>query len=185
MPADGEERTVRQALAQYFRASGLPEDGGYSAAWFWIRVGPISLPMPNIVARRGAVRYHDLHHLLTGYDTSWRGEAAIGAWELGSGCGRYWVGWVLDLAVLPVGLLIAPRATFAAFCRGRRSENLFGRDYEALLPLTVAELRSRVRIAGPEPTPRPSDCLLFLAFLLAAIAPLLLLLAALVVLLRG
>ncbi len=37
----------------------------------------------------GAVRVHDVHHVVTGDGTAWIGEAEIGAWEIGSRCGDY------------------------------------------------------------------------------------------------
>jgi len=80
---------VGDALREHFRSNGLPEDGGIDLRWVHLRVGPIPLAFPNIPARREAVRYHDVHHVLTGYAMDWAGEAEIGAWEVASGCGRY------------------------------------------------------------------------------------------------
>jgi hypothetical protein len=80
---------------------------------------------PNTDARRRAVRLHDLHHLATGYETSLVGEAEIGAWELAGGCKRYPAAWVLNIAAVLLGLLVAPRCTWRAFLRGRHSETLY------------------------------------------------------------
>lgn len=104
---------------------------------------------PNTQARLRAVRVHDIHHVLTGYDTTWSGEAEIAAWELASGCGRYYAAWVLNLAALAVGLIVCPRRTFAAFRRGRVSENLYPAGFsDELLDATVGELRRRLRLPG-------------------------------------
>ena len=67
------------------------------------------------------MRLHDLHHIATGYDTSWTGEAEIAAWELASGCRGYVAAWVLDLASIPLGLVIAPRRLLRASRIGTRS----------------------------------------------------------------
>jgi ubiquinone biosynthesis protein Coq4 len=102
---------------------------------------------PNTSARRRAVRLHDIHHVLTEYETTWAGEAEIAAWELASGCGRYWAAWILDLEAMAVGLLIAPRRVLAAFRRGRKSDNLYrGTWSDELLDERVGDLRRRLHL---------------------------------------
>ena len=138
--------TVREARARYFEEAGLSE-AGYQARWVVLRAGPVPIPLPNVPARRRAVRLHDLHHVATGYDTSWTGEAEISAWELGGGCGQYAAAWLLGLGAVSVGLVIAPRRTWRAFRRGRRSRSLYGGVFsEELLELTVPALRARLRL---------------------------------------
>lgn len=137
--------TVRQARDEYFRRAGFDE-GGYRSRWVRLQAGPIPLWFPNTASRLRAVKLHDLHHLVTGYDTSWTGEAEIAAWELAAGCGRHWVAWMLNAGALLVGLVIAPRRTSRAWQRGRRSRSLYGmRELdETLLDLDLDELRSRL-----------------------------------------
>jgi hypothetical protein len=48
--------------------------------------GRLKLAFPNTQARIRAVRYHDLHHVVTDYETNWKGESEIGAWEVATGC---------------------------------------------------------------------------------------------------
>ncbi len=62
----------------------------------------------NHFGEDGGDRIHDLHHVLTGYATTWTGEAEIAAWALASGCVRWPAATVLDLGALRVSLLIAP-----------------------------------------------------------------------------
>lgn len=78
--------TMREARAIYFEVNGFGADGGYGDAWVDFKLGPLPVPFPNTRARVRAVRYHDLHHVLTGYDTNTIGEFEISAWELGAGC---------------------------------------------------------------------------------------------------
>ena len=135
---------MRDARARYFEANGLSE-AGYRSRWVVLRAGPLPLYLPNSPARRRAVPLHDLHHIATGYDTSWTGEAEIGAWELGAGCGHYWAAWTLNFGAASLGLLIAPRRTLRAFRRGRRGRRTLYHDpagfSESLLELTVGDLR--------------------------------------------
>ena len=106
------------------------------------------LGFPNTRARVRAVRLHDLHHVLTGYDTSWRGEGEIGAWELASNCRDHWAAWWLDFSAALIGVAIAPRRVLRAFVRGRRERNLYDVEFcDALLDESVGAMRARLGIA--------------------------------------
>ncbi|WP_437570570.1 hypothetical protein [Sorangium sp. So ce542] len=151
--------TMREARAIYFEVNGFGADGGYGDAWVDFKLGPLPVPFPNTRARVRAVRYHDLHHVLTGYDTNTIGEFEISAWELGAGCKGFVAAWQLNLGGLFGGLLSAPRRTVRAFLRGRRSESLYGQPFEALLDRTVGDLRREMRADAPSSGPTVSDAL--------------------------
>lgn len=140
--------TVREARERYFRATGFSE-ATYGERWVTARVGPVPLRFLNTRARVRAVRLHDLHHVATGYDTSWTGEAEIGAWELAAGCGRHWPAWILNGIAVAIGLVIAPRRIARAWRLGRSCRTLYDGEFESgLLELTVEELRRRLRLEG-------------------------------------
>src|ERR1035441_2879457 len=112
--------SVREALAEHLAASGLPPDAGDSDPFAVVRIFYLPYPIPNTRARKRAVRIHDLNHLVSGYQTDRIGELEISAWELASGgCRDYGAAWVLDLAGLLGGLVVAPRRTVRAFWAGR------------------------------------------------------------------
>jgi hypothetical protein len=139
--------SVRVARADYFQRAGFAPDGGYSDRWVKLKFGPFRLAFPNTAARVRAVKLHDIHHLLTEYDTTWTGEAEIAAWELASGCARHYAAWVLNLAAMAIGLVIAPKRTLNAFARGRRSGNLYRTPFtETLLDKSVGDLRRELCI---------------------------------------
>lgn len=149
-----EALALRDARARYFRDNAFGDDGGYSKAWVPIQLGPLPLAIPNTAARVRAVKYHDLHHVLTGYATDLVGEAEIGAWEIGSGCAGFVAAWILNLYAMVLGFLAgAPGAVWRAFLRGRRTRNLYRTAYdEALLDARLGELRARLGLdAGPAP----------------------------------
>ena len=138
--------TLRQARQEYFDRNGLG-DGGYTARWVKFQMGPIPFAIPNTEARKKAVKLHDLHHVLTGYGTTWTGEAEISAWEIASGCRDYLVAWVINFFAFIIGLVIAPRAVYRAFLRGRHSGNFYGvRFQEHLLEKRVDETRRELRV---------------------------------------
>jgi len=116
------------ARQRYFDANGF--DGAYAERWVKLKAGPIAFYFPNAEGRRRAVKFHDLHHIATGYQTDWTGEAEISAWEIASGCGRFGWAWFLNLSLpliqriknltgiyLPAHLIVSLR-TVSASIRG-------------------------------------------------------------------
>jgi hypothetical protein len=143
-------QTLARARDDYFRINGFGDDGGYNADWVDFKLGPIPMPFPNTPSRKRAVRYHDLHHALTGYATDLTGEFEISAWEIASGCADHVAAWYLNLSGMVGGLLSAPRRTVAAFVRGRHSRSLYRVAYDdALLGRTVGEMRHELGLDAP------------------------------------
>lgn len=148
-----DERTLREARAQYWAENNFGDDGGDSLKWITVKALGIPFKIPNTEGRRKAVRVHDLHHVVTGYKTDLRGEAEIGAWELATGCFRHPAAFVLNLLVISFGFFMAPRRLVRAWARGRRSKNLYAIPYDdALLDQTVEATRRRLGL-DPEPAP--------------------------------
>lgn len=171
--------SLEQARAEYFRFNGFGEDGGYGAKWVDFKLGPIPFPFPNTPQRVEAVRYHDLHHVMTGYQTDLLGEFEISAWELASGCADKTAAWILNLGGYAAGVLVAPRRTLRAFVRGRHSQNLYRRRFDAaLLARTVGDMRRELGLDGA-PRATASDLLLAALAWLAGITVGLLLFAVL------
>jgi hypothetical protein len=147
--------TLGEARARLFALGGLGDDGGYGDGWVKLKLWRIPLAFPNTEGRRRAVRFHDLHHVLTEYPTTWRGEFEIAAWEIAGGVRRYWVGWLLDLLGFACGLVVFPRAVYRAFVRGRHSSNLYGDAWdESILGRRVGEVRRGLGldVEGARPT---------------------------------
>lgn len=145
---------MEQARERYFTENGFGR--GYDDRWVRLRVGRRTLPVfPNTRARVAAVRIHDLHHLVTGYDTTWTGEGEISAFELASGCGPYYAAWMLNLGGFGIGCWLSPRRMWRAFLRGRHSKNLYCEGYD---PARLAQCLGEVRreLALDRPVPRAS-----------------------------
>ena len=170
MTTYGEQLNLRQARAQYFADNHFGDDGGYGDKWVELKFGPLTFYLRNSAGRVRAVKLHDLHHIATGYQTDWKGEFEISAWEFGSGCADYLTAWIINLGGLSAGLLTAPGRIFHAFLRGRHGRSLYHEGYsEELLDETVASLRQRL---GTQAPPRPAtaaDVLAFIGFVLLSI----------------
>jgi len=160
-----DEERLDDARVRYFAENEFGDGGGYEAKWVKIKAGPLAFWFPNSDARRRAVRYHDLHHILAGYDTNWIGEAEIGAWEVGSSCEDHWAAWYLNLVVFWVGLFIGPRRTWAAFIRGRRTRNLYREPWENVrLEEPVGAWRQRLGLGAARYESEAGDALAFAGF---------------------
>ena len=170
MPDYDAALTLREARGRYFAANGLGE-GGYEDKWVRFAVGPVRFAIPNSAGRVRAVRYHDLHHVVTGYATTWTGEGQIGAWEIASGCRDMIAAWVLNLYAMWVGLWISPRSIWQAFARGRHSRNLYGEHWsDALLDQSVGDTRRRLALERETPRATLGDALGFASWIVAALA---------------
>jgi hypothetical protein len=164
------EQTMREARARYFEVNRFGESGNYDDAWVDFKLGPLPLPFPNTPGRVRAVRYHDLHHVLTGYDTDIIGEFEISAWEIAAGCKGYIAAWQLNLGGMFAGVWVAPRRTVRAFLRGRTSATLYDLPLEAVLDATVGATRANQGVDRPARRMGFVDALLFALALVAGAA---------------
>lgn len=140
-----ENLPVRLLLPELFRRFNIPQNA-YTSKTFVIKVGPLPLHFPNSRSRVKVARFHDLHHLLTGYPANWVGEAEIGAWEIATGCRQYFIAWFLNFGAMIVGLFLQPGKVIRAFERGRKTKkNLYyDFDYEELLEKRLPEIRTMI-----------------------------------------
>ena len=134
------EPTALEALAAFRAANGLCQDERRARMWE-IRLGRFAMMMPNFRWRRRAIDAHDLHHLLTGYPCTVRGELEIAAWEFGAGRYPHWGATAFCGPLVLFGLIGMPRRTFAAFRHGRRCRSLYSpgtMERISALPLSAA-----------------------------------------------
>ena len=164
------ESTIRAARERYFEINHF-EGGGYEEGWVKMKAGPVPIWFPNTVARVKAVKFHDIHHVLTEYPTTWKGEAEIGAWEVSTGCGAHYQAWLLNLSAFAIGLVINPRGVYRAFVRGRQSRNLFAREWdERFLSRTVGEVRRSLGLDVKMRRATARDNVAFAAWSLVSVA---------------
>ena len=100
--------------------------GEADAASWTCPVGPVTLRLPNFAWRRRALAAHDLHHLMTGYPMTMRGEFQMAAWEIGAGRYPHWGATLMCAPLVLAGLIWSPAAIARAFRAGLRSRSLYG-----------------------------------------------------------
>ncbi len=135
--------SVREARDAYLTENGFgieQYDSDSVTANFW----GIRVPVPNPPSRKLAIRYHDLHHVMTGYGTDPTGEAEVSVWEVRRGI-RVFAFYVrlLVLTGLFLGLFHSPRAVRTAWkaSKGNPLPKPTMDHYESLLELTLGDLR--------------------------------------------
>jgi hypothetical protein len=147
--------TVGAAREAYFAANGFSA-AAYEERWVRIRLFGIPITFPNVPSRRRAIRFHDIHHVITGYGTDPRGEAEIGAWEIAATFGdrgrEYFAAWILNTFMFTLGLIVAPRRVYRAFVRGCHCTSLYRLGWtEGLLDRDVAALRTALGADREQP----------------------------------
>lgn len=165
------EPTLGDLRAAHFARSGFSADD-YGARWARFPVGPLSFVIPNWPGRGRSLSVHDLHHALTHYDTSLRGEAETAAWELARGCRWHPIAWVLQPQALAFGLFACPRRTWRAFVRGRGGANLYEHAYASaeLLARPLSELRQELGLDQEQRSATWGDALAFAAVAAGSLA---------------
>jgi hypothetical protein len=165
-------KTPREILSEFYATNHLDPDGGQSSSFVKIEVTPrFYFYIPNFNARRKAVIRHDVHHILTGYETSINGESEISTWEIASGCKKYWAAFLIDISGAMLGIPFNFWGVLKAFSRGRKTKNLYHDLFteEQFLDMKVSDLRAYLKLDFYLINTRPSfyDFILFCFFALA------------------
>lgn len=118
--------TLKEELAAFYRRCGFSDTADRQACTVPVYTGCLLVPLPNIETRHRYLKYHDLHHVATGYSTGRIGEGEVSAWELGTGSmfNSPLLG-TMNLIALSTGLVLEPKRMWRAFRRGCRSRNLY------------------------------------------------------------
>jgi hypothetical protein len=140
-------QTAAQALTLKRAEQGL--DPAYDTAPTWpFTIGPVTIPMPTFSWRRAAIQRHDLHHILTGYPFTMRGEFQVATWEFAAGRYPHWGATLLLLPLVVMGLFWSPTAIWRAFMKGRGELSLYRpelRDAAGRLSVDALMEGTRVR----------------------------------------
>lgn len=150
--------TLQEELTAFYQRNGFGDVIGSRSLTVPVYTGCILVPLPNIETRRRCLKYHDLHHLVTGYSVGRIGEGEISAWELGSGSAFVspTLG-IMNLIALSTGLFLKPRRMWSAFKRGCTSRNLYPKalriDLDAGRWPSLGALRQEFLEVKPSPGP--------------------------------
>ena len=142
-----ESKSPSEYLDAFYQKYNLGDNGGQHLPYVIIEFFKyFKVYIPNWDERRKAVLRHDIHHLLTGYESVLLGEFEIAGWEIGSGCMNYWAAYLLNSGGLLAGMIVYPRPTFRAFVLGCRTSNLYQHNLsdEELRNSSIRDLKNLI-----------------------------------------
>jgi hypothetical protein len=115
----------------------------YRVKGFPVFVGKWTVFLPN----PGQLKFHDLHHVVTGYGTGLVGEAEISAYELRGGCHSLLI-FIFCAGAIFFAMFVSPKRVRAAWkqAKGTRTLYDYGIPYSELLEMEVGDLRRRLGI---------------------------------------
>jgi hypothetical protein len=99
-----------------------------SSKWWYFRVLGVKIYCYNFNWRKRALFTHDLHHVVTGYPCTMKGEMQVATWEFAAGRFPNVFSNLFCLPLVAAGTLLIPRKTFKAFQSGQQSRSLFAFD---------------------------------------------------------
>ncbi|WP_461449442.1 hypothetical protein [Mucilaginibacter sp.] len=138
--------TVKEALIGFYKFNSLNLAQDFESHCVRVYIGCILAPVPNINARKKYLKFHDLHHIMSGYGIDRIGESEISAWELGSRSCRKPLISIMNLFALSTGFILSPAKVIDAFHLGCRSKNLYymsdGIAEEDIDALDISEMKS-------------------------------------------
>jgi hypothetical protein len=140
-------KTVGQSIQDFYNQHDFGKDGGINEKYVWLKFGFFSIPIPNFESRRNNVYLHDVSHIITGYDTTWKGESAVSAWEVASGgWHKLYIPWILTLWAMGLGVVFYSKSTYDSFQKGLTMRNALtsGLTKNEINSLTVTELQKIV-----------------------------------------
>ena len=116
--------TTKEALIGFYKFNRLNLAEDFKSHCVRVYIGCILAPVPNVKARKKYLKFHDMHHIITGYGIDRIGESEVSAWELGSRSCRKPLISIMNLFALSTGFVLDRRRVTSAFYRGCKSKNL-------------------------------------------------------------
>ena len=138
------QQTVGRSIKDFYEKHDFGDDGGINKKYAWIKFGFFSIPIPNFESRKVNVYLHDVNHIVTEQDTTWKGESAVSAWEVASGgWNNLFIPWLLTLWAMGLGVVFYNKSTLAAFSKGLTMHNSLasGLTKNEIFSMSVAELQ--------------------------------------------
>ncbi|MEE9407901.1 MAG: hypothetical protein V3V28_07485 [Polaribacter sp.] len=139
--------TVAQSLQQFYTENNFKNDGGKSDDFFELKFKLITLKLPNSQFRKDVIHVHDIQHILYNCDTSWKGEAFIAGWEIGSKMWKHFPIGFMSLWAAGFSLLNYPKEVLKGYKEGIKCKGIIDLPHteEALLKLSLNEIKELIK----------------------------------------
>ena len=115
--------TVHEALTHFYKINNLEPNFKNRKLLIKAKVGKLPIYMPNFSLLKN-IYLHDINHMVTKYQLTWKAEFELSAWEAGAGgWGNNYIAWYLCLMGVAFGTFTYPKANWLAYKRGVRQTN--------------------------------------------------------------
>lgn len=110
---------IKAHLKNFYEENNIPlHELENDQKWFVANFGIFKMKFPNPKWRKKVLHVHDIHHLITEQNTSWKGEAYITGWEIATHLWlRFPIGMFIWLAT-SYTVLTKPVSLFKGFKNG-------------------------------------------------------------------
>ena len=144
--------TIAHSLHQFYIKNNFKPDGGENDTFFEIKFKLFSLKLPNFSFRKKVIYIHDIQHILYKQDTSWKGEAFIAGWEIGTNMWKHFPVGILSLWAMGFSLLNYPKKVLKGYKIGLENKNILDINLkkEIILGKTIEELRALIKKKKPK-----------------------------------
>jgi len=143
--------TISQQLHRFYLENNFPIDGGESAAFFELKFRLFTVKLPNPPFRKKVIHIHDIQHILYDCDTTWKGEAFIAGWEIGTNMWKHFPVGIMSLWAMGFSFLTHPKEVYKGYKKGVSVHSILDLNLrkEELLSLTIAELKAKLKKNKP------------------------------------
>ena len=124
--------TISQSLQQFYTKNNFKDDGGENEDFFELKFKLFTLKLPNSQFRKYVINIHDIQHILYNCDTTWKGEAFIAGWEIGTKMWKHFPIGIMSLWAMGFSLLNHPKEVLKGFKEGINSTGIIDLKLESL-----------------------------------------------------
>ena len=143
---NSENRIVADEIKRLSLDIKVPSHNSTTEKWWFFEVYGFKIYCYNFEWRRKAIDHHDLHHVVTNYPFTLRGEVQVAAWEFAAGRYPNIFSNLFCLPLITLGVITMPRKLWAAFKYGMQSQSLYKTPItEELLNSKLKDLRAGIK----------------------------------------
>ena len=143
--------TVHEALEVFYQQTNLAPNFKNKHLLVKAKIGRFPIYMPNF-SLLSNIYVHDINHLITGYQLTWKGEFELSAWEIAAGgWGKNYIAWYLCLMGVALGVFSFPKALWVAYKKGTKQTNahFLVNSKEHIKQLTFDDLQQQMLTQKP------------------------------------
>jgi hypothetical protein len=136
--------TISESLQEFYKKNNLSKNGGENDAFFELKFKLFTLKLPNSEARKKVIYIHDIQHVLYNCDITWKGEAFIAGWEIGTKMWKHFPIGLMSLWAMGFSLLNYPKEVLKGYKIGINNKGIIDIDIskKEILKLSKSELQS-------------------------------------------